>query len=86
MVEAGVPGYEHASWVGALAPAKTPPAIVSALHSHAVKTLARDEVKSALLRDGLETVGDSPQEFANLIKAEVAKWKKVVKAAGIKPQ
>jgi tripartite-type tricarboxylate transporter receptor subunit TctC len=86
IAEAGVPGYEHASWVGALAPAKTSPAIVSALYEHAVKALAREDVKTALLRDGLETVGDSPREFANLIKTEVAKWRKVVKAAGIKPQ
>lgn len=86
VAEAGVTGYEHASWVGALAPAKTPAAIVSALHAHALKALARDDVKNALLRDGLETVGDSPQEFGNVIKTEIAKWRKVVKAAGIKPQ
>ena len=86
IAEAGVKGYEHASWVGTLAPAKTPPAIVNALHAEAVKAIARDDVKSALLRDGLEPVGDSPQEFATVIKAEVAKWMKVVKAAGIKPQ
>jgi tripartite-type tricarboxylate transporter receptor subunit TctC len=86
IAEAGVPGYEHASWVGMLAPAKTSPAIVSALNAQALKALAREDVKAPLLRDGLEPVGDSPQEFAGVIKAEVAKWMKVVKAAGIKPQ
>ena len=86
IAEAGVPGYEHASWVGLLAPARTPPAIVSALHAESVKALAREDVKGLLLRDGLEPVGDSPQEFAKVIRAEVAKWMKVVKAAGIKPQ
>jgi tripartite-type tricarboxylate transporter receptor subunit TctC len=86
IAEAGVRGYEHASWVGMLAPAKTPAAIVRTLNAEAVKALAREDVKTALLRDGLEPVGDSPQEFAALIKAEVAKWMKVVKAAGIKPQ
>ena len=86
IAEAGVRGYEHASWVGMLAPAKTPPAIVSALNAEAAKAVGRDDVRNALLKDGLETVGDSPQEFSSVIKAEVAKWMKVVKAAGIKPQ
>jgi tripartite-type tricarboxylate transporter receptor subunit TctC len=86
IAEAGVRGYEHASWVGLLAPGRTPAPIISTLHGHATQALARDEVRSALLRDGLEAIGDSPQEFAALIKAEVSKWRKVVKAAGIKPQ
>ncbi|HYC45403.1 MAG TPA: tripartite tricarboxylate transporter substrate binding protein [Burkholderiales bacterium] len=86
IAEAGVRGYEHASWVGLLAPAKTPSAVVTTLHAHAVKALNADDVRNTLLKDGLETVGDSPQEFAALIKSEVAKWQKVVKAAGIKPQ
>jgi tripartite-type tricarboxylate transporter receptor subunit TctC len=86
IAEAGVRGYEHASWVGMLAPAKTPSAIVNTLNAEAVKAVSRDDVKNALLKDGLETVGDSPQQFASVIKSEVAKWMKVVKAAGIKPQ
>ena len=86
IAEAGVPGYEHASWIGLLAPAKTPPAVIAALNQNAVKVVHMPEVKALLLRDGLEAIGDSPQEFAGVIKAEVAKWKKVVKAAGIKPE
>jgi tripartite-type tricarboxylate transporter receptor subunit TctC len=86
IAEAGVAGYEHASWVGMLAPAKTPALIVQRLNEHTVKVLNMPEVRNMLLRDGLETVGDTPQEFAALVKAEVAKWIKVVKAAGIKPQ
>jgi len=86
IAEAGVAGYEHASWVGMLAPAKTPAAIVLALNTHAVKAVARDDVRALLLRDGLEPVGDSPQEFERVIRAEVSKWMKVVKVAGIKPQ
>ena len=86
IAEAGVPGYEHASWVGVLAPAKTAPAVVAALNAQAVKALSREDVRGLLLRDGLEPVGDSPAEFARVIRAEVAKWMKVVKAAGIKPQ
>jgi tripartite-type tricarboxylate transporter receptor subunit TctC len=86
IAEAGVPGYEHASWVGMLAPAKTPAAIVNVLNAQAVKAVAREDVRGLLLRDGLEPVGDSPDEFARVIKAEVAKWIRVVKVAGIKPQ
>jgi tripartite-type tricarboxylate transporter receptor subunit TctC len=86
IAEAGVAGYEHASWVGMLAPAKTPAAIVAALNANVVSAVGRDDVKTLLLRDGLEPVGDSPQEFAAVIRSEVAKWMKVVKAAGIKPQ
>jgi tripartite-type tricarboxylate transporter receptor subunit TctC len=86
VAEVGVPGYEHASWVGLLAPARTPAAVVARLNSESVKTLNQAEVKTLFLRDGLETVGDTPQEFAALIKAEVAKWIKVVKAAHIKAQ
>jgi tripartite-type tricarboxylate transporter receptor subunit TctC len=86
VAEAGVPGYEHASWIGMLAPAKTPASIVSTLQDHGMKTVHRDDVKATLLRDGLEPVGDTPQEFARVIRTEVAKWMKIVKAAGIKPQ
>jgi tripartite-type tricarboxylate transporter receptor subunit TctC len=86
IAEAGVAGYEHASWVGMLAPAKTPAAIVLALNAAALKAVARDDVRGMLLKDGLEPVGDSPQEFERVIRAEVTKWMKVVKAAGIKPQ
>jgi tripartite-type tricarboxylate transporter receptor subunit TctC len=83
--EAGVPGYEHASWVGLLAPARTPPLIISRIHAEAVKAVSSPEVKTLLLRDGLEPVGDSPEEFSGVIKTEVLRWMKVVKSAGIKP-
>ncbi len=86
IAEAGVPGYQHASWVGTLAPAKTPRPVVTRLHAEVVKIVHLPEVKNALLREGLEAVGNSPEEFAAIIKNEIAKWKKVVKAAGIKAE
>jgi tripartite-type tricarboxylate transporter receptor subunit TctC len=86
IAEAGVPGYEHASWVGLLAPAKTPAAVIARLNGESVKIVAMPDVKTAFLREGLEPVGDTPAEFAAVVKQEVAKWMKVVKAAGIKPQ
>jgi tripartite-type tricarboxylate transporter receptor subunit TctC len=86
IAEAGVPGYEHASWIGLLAPARTPRAVVSRLHMESIKVINMPEVQTVLLRDGLEPVGDDPVEFSHTVKNEVAKWMKVVKAAGIKPQ
>lgn len=86
IAEAGVPGYEHASWVGMLSPAKTPQPTVSKLNAEAVKIVQAPDAKTLLLRDGLESVGDTPKEFAAIIKTEVAKWHEVVKAAGIKAE
>ena len=84
LAEAGVPGYSHQSWVGTLAPAKTPPAVIARLNKELNRITTLPEVKALLLRDGLEAVDDTPQEFAAVIREEVAKWMKVVKAAGIK--
>lgn len=86
VAEAGVPGYEHTSWVGVLAPAKTPGAIIDKLSAETAKVVQAPEVKALFLRDGLESVGNSPQEFAAIIKTEVAKWQKLVKATGIKAE
>ncbi len=86
LAESGVKGYQHASWVGMLAPAKTPDAIIKLLHAESVKILARKDVKELYLKRGMETEGDSPQEFAAAIREEVDKWKKLVASAGIKPR
>lgn len=85
MAESGVPGYSHSSWVGLLAPAKTPQPILARLHSETVKILNAPEVKQLLLREGLEVNGNTPQQFAADLKAEIAQWRKVVAAAGIQP-
>lgn len=86
IAEAGVPGYEHSSWVGLLAPAKTPTAIVNRLTTEAVKAAEAPDTKPYLLKFGMEPVGSTSAEFAKLIKAEIAKWQKVAKAAGITAQ
>ena len=86
IAEAGVPGYEHGSWVGLLATAKVPQPIIARLNDAAVKAAHAPDVKAALLKDGLESTGTTPAEYAALIKGEVAKWLKVAKAAGIQPQ
>ena len=84
VAEAGVKGYQHASWVGLLAPAKTPRTVIERLHAESVKIIARDDIRKLFLRQGMEPEGSSPKEFADAIREEVDKWKKLVKAAGIK--
>jgi len=83
VAEAGVPGYEHTSWVGLLAPAKTPRPIVTRLNAESVKIINSPQVKTLMLREGLESVGNTPEEFAAIIKTEIAKWMKLAKVAGI---
>ena len=83
VAEAGVTGYEHSSWVGILAPAKTPRPVIDKLHSEIVRIVQAPDVKALFLREGLEPVGNSPREFDAIIKTEIAKWQKLVKAAGI---
>jgi len=84
VAEAGVKGYQHASWVGMLAPVRTPRAVIERLHAESVRILRNEEVKKMFLKGGLEVEGNSPAEFAATIREEVDKWKKLVKAAGIK--
>jgi tripartite-type tricarboxylate transporter receptor subunit TctC len=84
MAEAGVKGYQHASWVGLLAPAKTPKPVIDRLHAESIRIIERDEVKKLFLKSGMEAEGNTPQQFAAIIREEVEKWKILIKAAGIK--
>lgn len=85
-VEQGVTGFEPNQWSGLLAPAKTPPEIIARLHKETVAVLRSPEFVRAMTNDGVEVVGNTPEEFAAFIKAETDKWTAVTKAAGIKPQ
>jgi len=84
IAESGYPGFEVTGWNGLLAPAKTPAAVVRKLHIETVKALAHPELRAKLAALGLEGIGNSPDEFAAVIKSEIAKWAKVIKDAGIK--
>ena len=79
-----VPGYEAIQWYGVLAPAGTPREIVNKLQSEIARILVLPEVKERLSADGADPVGNRPDEFAAYIKAEIAKWDKVVKTGGIR--
>ncbi len=80
-----VPGFDVRTWQGLLAPRGTPQGIIAKLREHAVKALGARETAERLTAQGYQTVGNTPQEFAQIVKAEIARWKSVVKAAGIKP-
>ena len=84
IAEAGVPGYEVTTFYGASVPVKTPRAIVERLHAEFVKALASPEVKEKLLGLGADPVGNTPEQYTAFMQAEIAKWTKVIKAAGIR--
>ena len=86
VAEAGVRGYEAMQWYGMVAPAGTPPPIIARLHAEAAKALQSDEMKEKLALDGAQPVGSSSAEFAALIRRELEKWTRVVRAAGIELQ
>ena len=86
IAEAGVPGYDAVQWFGVLAPAATPRPIVVRLHGEIVRVLQAAEVRDRLSADGADPVGSTPEEFAAFLRAETAKWAKVVKDAGIQPE
>ena len=83
MAEAGLPGYEFASWFGVLAPAGTPPAIIKKLNTEIVKALRSPEISARLSEEGADLIAGSPEAFDAFLKSETAKWGKVIKAAGI---
>lgn len=83
VAEAGnLPGFEASSWFGLLAPAGTPPDIVSRLQQETAKALGSPAVKERLLAQGAIPGGNTPAEFASLIDAEITKWAAVVKVSG----
>ncbi len=86
MVEAGFPGFEVELWQGLFVPSATPKDTVARLHAEAVKALATPEVRAALAKVGNDPVGSSQAEAERFVRAELAKWAKLVKDAGIKPQ
>lgn len=86
IAESGVPGYDHGPWNGMLAPAKTPKAIIARLNAEVARIVHMPEAKAVLVHEGAEPVGNTPEEFAAVIRTETVKWAKVIKTAGIKPE
>jgi tripartite-type tricarboxylate transporter receptor subunit TctC len=82
--EAGVPGFAVTQWYGVLAPAGTPRPIVGFLNKEINRALQQPEVAGRIAAEGSEAVGSTPQQLAAQIKAERAKWVRVIKETGIK--
>jgi len=79
-----VPGFEVVTWYGLFAPAGTPREIIARLHSETVKALASKEVKQRLVAQGFDAEGNTPGEFAVVIRRDLARWQKVIAAAKIR--
>jgi tripartite-type tricarboxylate transporter receptor subunit TctC len=79
-----VPGFEATGWFGYAAPARTPKEVVAALNKEIVRILALPDVRERLIAQGAEPVGDTPEQFAQYIKSEAAKWGKVIKTLNLK--
>ena len=85
MQEAGVKGYESATWYGIVSPAQTPADVINALNTELVAIIRQPEVRDRLSKEGADPVGSSPAEFGAHIRSEIEKWRKVIRAAGIQP-
>jgi tripartite-type tricarboxylate transporter receptor subunit TctC len=81
-----LPGYELIAWFALVAPAGTPAATVNQLHGRVVAALAKPEVASRFATLGTDVAPMNPRELAGFIESEIAKWARMVKAAGIEPQ
>ena len=84
LAESGFPGFEAISWFGLLAPAHTAAPIIAKVHEEIVKIAAQTDMRERLAQLGLEVAVNSPDEFAAVIDADIAKWAKVIKDANIK--
>ena len=84
--ESGVRGFEVTLWGGLLAPAGTPATILRKLHLETVNALAQPDVRAKFADLGLETIGNSPDEFAAAVKSEIPRWARLIKESGIKPE
>jgi len=86
MIESGVRGYESSTWYGLLAPKATARPTIMKLNREVVSILNLPEVRSHLLTEGAEPVGNTPEQFGEFIKSEIAKWGKVIRAAGLRSE
>jgi tripartite-type tricarboxylate transporter receptor subunit TctC len=81
--ESGYPGFDAIAWHGILAPANTPPAIIDRLNAEIVQALKDPETRALLEKQAMQTVGNSPQDFASFIRQDIAIWKEVADQAKV---
>jgi tripartite-type tricarboxylate transporter receptor subunit TctC len=86
MVEAGLPGFEFSIWDGIFAPANTPPQVVKALNAALVKVIGMPDVREKLAAMGVDAQSSTPEALAAYLKADTAKWAKILKDSGVQPE
>jgi tripartite-type tricarboxylate transporter receptor subunit TctC len=86
VAESGLPGFEAFTWFGCFAPAATPREIIARLNADSVAALNAAEVKDKMAAQGLFVTANAPEPFNAFVKKEIARWTKIVKDAGVKPQ
>jgi tripartite-type tricarboxylate transporter receptor subunit TctC len=84
-VAESLPGYYVDLWFGLLAPGRTPPALIARLNEETNRALKQNELREKLLAQSYEPIGGSPERFAEAIRADMEKFGKVIREAGIKP-
>lgn len=82
--EAGLPGHESSAGVGLLAPAGTPRTIIARLHTETARILAQGDTRDKLIAQGQEVIGGTPEQFGAVLREEMERWAKVVKAANVR--
>ena len=86
IAETGFPGFEAVTWIGAVAPAVVPQAIVTRLHGELAQIMQAPDLRAKLLAQGAEPLTNTPEHFAAYIRSEIGKWATVVKLAGVAEQ
>ncbi len=86
IAEAGLPGYQSISWLALFAPAGTPKEIVNKVSAESVRILKLPDVKERLLAQGAEPIGSTPEQLAAILAADIAKYAKVIRESGYKPE
>jgi tripartite-type tricarboxylate transporter receptor subunit TctC len=86
IAEAALPGFEVSGWYGLLAPVAVPRSIVNRLYAESKKGLDADAMKERLKGQGLEVINLSPEQSARFLKEDIARWSRVIRDAGIKPE
>jgi len=86
VAESGVPGFDVSTWLGLMAPAGTPTAVIRRVHQESTKVLAMAEVAAKLHDLGMDVIGNAPDEFGRVIKSEIPLWAKVIKEAGVQSE
>ena len=84
IADLGYPGYEASTWFGLFAPAKAPPDVVTKIHAEAARALALPDIRERLVAQGFDVLGNTPEEFAAVLKSEHAKWGALIRSAGLK--